>query len=65
MTTLKDIKAIFNSIMQVTGACIINLIEVHTGTVETFNSYSELENTAPALEILGVEIKNNIIEIAW
>ena len=65
MTTLKDIKAIFNSIMQVTGACIINLIEVHTGTVETFNSYAELESTAPALEILGVEIKNNIIEIAW
>ena len=65
MTTLKDIKAIFNSIMQVTGACIINLIEVHTGTVETFNSYTELETTAPALEILGVEIKNNIIEIAW
>ena len=65
MTSMEMIKRMFNGITNKFGTCTIKLIENMSETVETFNSFEELAESSPALEVLGIEVKGNVIEIAW
>lgn len=62
---MEMIKKMFNGITKNFGACTINLIESMTETVETFNSFEELTESSPALEILSTNVNGNTIEIYW
>ena len=62
---MEMIKKMFNGITKKFGACTIKLIEGMTETVETFNSFEELAESSPALEILSTNVNGNTIEIYW
>lgn len=62
---MEMIKRMFNGITKKFGVCTIKLIEDMTETVETFNSFEELAESSPALEILSTNVNGNTIEIYW